>query len=237
MSDVQPNILFLMADQTGGSYHQGFNRFGDAMARVLERTSVTYVLAIQPDNLRRDGAFHRLKVKLKKDLKGARLIHRPGYFAPRPPGEMAPLEKRLNIAGLVIGGHEGGAIRTAVLAAPYDVESERAHVPVLIEIEGSSLLRGTSAGVAPAEIYVYGIDRHGSVADYFTRALGRIATALSKLTSGDLDLLDPTGYRDGRGRSVAESIGIHLWHVGYHRGCVAQLSMLLGVDLQALSKR
>lgn len=164
--------LFMMANQTGGSYHQNFNRLDEAMGQVLERTSVTYLLAIQPENLERDGSFHRLKIKLKNEAKGTRLVHRPGYFAPKPAAETTPLEKRLNIAGLVLGGEDGGSVRTAVLAAPYDVQSDVAYVPVLIEIDGQSLLEGVDGGIVPTEIYVYGFDASGSIVDYFTRALG-----------------------------------------------------------------
>ncbi len=164
--------LFIMAKETGGSYYQNFNEFDEAMGRMLERTSVTYVLAIQPDKLESDGSYHRLKVKLKNDLKGASLTHRPGYFAPKPQDQIAAIEKRLNIAGLVLGGDDGGVVRTAVLAAPYDVQSDRAYVPVLIEVDGSTLLGSQQGGVVPAEIYVYGINRAGEVADFFTRALG-----------------------------------------------------------------
>lgn len=164
--------LFLMADQTGGGFYRNFNRLDEAMNRMLARTSVTYVLAIQPDKIKRDGAFHRLKVKLTKNVKGARLTHRPGYFAPKPAAEVTVLEKKLSIAGLVLGGQEGGSVGGAVLAAAYDVGADRAHVPVLVEVDGATLLDGVAAGTVPTQIYVYGIDREGSVVDFFTRALG-----------------------------------------------------------------
>ncbi len=164
--------LFLIADQTGGEFYRNFNRLDEAMNRMLVRTSVTYVLGIQPDKIETDGSFHRLRVKLKNDVKGARLAHRQGYFAPKPSDEIEPFEKKLTVAGQILGGGEGGTIRTAVLAAAHEVAAERAHVPVLIEVDGSSLLDGQKSGVVPTEIYVYGIDREGAIVDYFTRILG-----------------------------------------------------------------
>ena len=46
--------LFFMANETGGELFRNFNDLSDAMGRVLERTSVTYLLTIQPKDLRPD---------------------------------------------------------------------------------------------------------------------------------------------------------------------------------------
>ena len=112
------NSLFIMADQTGGEHYRNFNNLGDAMETLLERTSVTYVLAIQPQALKLDGSYHRLKVKLKDGPKRAQLVHRPGYYAPKPYAEQTGLQRQLAAAGLIMGGHEGGEITAAVLATP-----------------------------------------------------------------------------------------------------------------------
>ena len=47
--------LFLLTDGTGGELYRNFNDLSAAMKEVLERTSVTYVLAFQPPDLKRDG--------------------------------------------------------------------------------------------------------------------------------------------------------------------------------------
>ena len=55
---------------------------------MLTRTSVTYVLAFQPKKLKLDDKYHRLKVRLKNGAKGARIVHRPGYYPPKPYAEL-----------------------------------------------------------------------------------------------------------------------------------------------------
>ncbi|MFQ5527584.1 MAG: VWA domain-containing protein [Thermoanaerobaculia bacterium] len=160
-----------MASQTGGEYYRNFNQPAQAMGRMLNATSVTYLLAIQPENLQFDGEYRRLKVKVNNVPRGARVVHKPGYFAPTEFAEQNPFARRLNTAGLILGGDSGGAVDTAVLAAPFPMGLGNAYVPVLIEVGGPSLLAGQVDEVMPTEIYAYAIDSMGTVRDYFSRVL------------------------------------------------------------------
>jgi VWFA-related protein len=75
--------LFYLADQTGGELYRNFNDLGDAMGRMLHRTSVSYLLSFQPEGLALDGSYHDLEVKLKGRRRGLRVLHRPGYYPRR----------------------------------------------------------------------------------------------------------------------------------------------------------
>jgi VWFA-related protein len=167
--------LFAIADGTGGELYENFNDLSAAMSQMLKRTSVTYVLAFQPEGLKRDGAYHRLRVELKGSPKGTRLVHRPGYYAPRPIGELNTTERMLQTAQQVLGGVEGG-IPVSVLAAPFPVtgaDTGLAYVPVLLEVAGPALLAGQPAGQPlPAEIYVYALDAEGAVKDFVSQTIG-----------------------------------------------------------------
>ena len=44
--------LFILSSETGGEFYRNFNDLSQAMGKMLERTSVTYVLAFQPSDLR-----------------------------------------------------------------------------------------------------------------------------------------------------------------------------------------
>ncbi|HEX9944321.1 MAG TPA: VWA domain-containing protein [Thermoanaerobaculia bacterium] len=185
--------LFLMASSTGGELYQNFNDLGRAMEKMLDRTSVTYVLSFQPD-VRHDGQYHKLRVELK-DPQGARVVYRPGYYAPKPYGQRTAMEKLLQAAGQVVSGREGGQVDLAVLAAPFKVPGERAYVPVVIEIDGASLLAGGQGATLPAEVYVYALDDKGGIRDFFTQTMGlnlaKVGDAVRKTgikVFGDLDL-------------------------------------------------
>ncbi len=164
--------LFNMAKSTGGELFENFNNLQTAMGQMLRRTGVTYVLSYQPDSLKPDGSFHPLKVELKNAPRGARVVSRPGYYAPLPYKQQQPLARLLE-TGSTVMGDESGAIVTSVLAAPFAAASgDRAWVPVVIEVNGVSLLAGKQDPKLPVEIYIYALDENGSVQDFVTQTVG-----------------------------------------------------------------
>jgi VWFA-related protein len=164
--------LLQMARGTGGELYQNYTDLSQAMAKVLDRTSVTYLLAFQPENLKLDGSYRKLRIRLKNVPGGAKLAHRPGYYSPKPPAQVTALERRLQTAAEILGGEPGGAIRASVLATPFRTTSAHAYVPVLLEISGPDLLAGQTDKTLVAEIYAYALDGEGSVQGYFTQNLG-----------------------------------------------------------------
>jgi VWFA-related protein len=109
--------LFAMAHDTGGELYRNFNDLGTAMGQVLKNTSITYVLTFQPDEIKLDGSYHKLRVTLK-NARGAQLFFRSGYYAPRPYRQQSAGERRLAAAEAVVAGGDGGVLRTSVLAVP-----------------------------------------------------------------------------------------------------------------------
>jgi hypothetical protein len=162
--------LFTIANGTGGELFGNSNNLAASMEKVLDRTSVTYVLTFQPD-VKRDGQYHKLRVELKNP-QAARVVYRPGYYAPKPYAQETAMARLLDAAGKVVSGQEGGAVGVSVLAAPFKAAGEKAYVPVLIEIDGESLAAGTSGNALPAEVYAYAMDGKGTVVDYFGKTLG-----------------------------------------------------------------
>jgi hypothetical protein len=166
--------LLMMASGTGGNLYERFNDLGAAMSQVLHRTSVTYVLSIEPekDKNAAEGEYHRLRVELIHPIRGARLVHRPGYYPPKAYAAEEPIEKLLAAANQVMSGEESDAIAAAVLVAPFRAAGEKASVPVLIDIDGATLLAGPQPATLPVEIYAYALDEGGAVHDFFTQTVG-----------------------------------------------------------------
>ncbi|HWN43361.1 MAG TPA: VWA domain-containing protein [Thermoanaerobaculia bacterium] len=162
--------LFQMARDTGGELYENFNDLSAAMGKMLERTGVTYVLTIQPETPP-DGTYHALKVELRGLPRGARVVHRPGYFAPKPFAQRTRMEKMLLTAGQVLAGEEGGQVRASVMTAAIPGGDGTADVPVVVEIDGRSLLHLHQGNDLPAEIYVYAVDAKGHVGDYIAQTL------------------------------------------------------------------
>jgi VWFA-related protein len=164
--------LLAMARGTGGDLYESFNDLGAAMRQMLHRTSVTYVLAVEPERGPPEGEMHRLRVELKTPLPGARVIHRPGYYPPKPYAQEEPIERLLAAANQVMSGEESDAVGAAVLAVPFQTAGEKASVPVLIGVDGASLLAGPQPAALPVEVYAYALDEGGAVHDFFTQTVG-----------------------------------------------------------------
>ena len=210
--------LFMMANETGGELYRNFNNLGGAMKTMLDRTSVTYVLAFQ-SSVKLDGDYHRLRVELKDVPRGTKVVHRPGYYAPKPFNERSALERTFDAANKILGGGDVGVLATSVVAAPFRAEAGRAYVPILIEIDGPTLLAGLEGDTAGLEIYAYAIAADGSVGGYLTQTMGldvsKVRPALEATGLkffGDMDL-SPGDYtlrvlvRDAtNGRSATRTI-------------------------------
>jgi VWFA-related protein len=184
--------LFAMAHDTGGELYHNFNDLGVAMGQLLKKTGITYVLTFQPDEVKHDGSYHKLRVELKGQAgKGAQVFFRPGYYVPKPYSQQTQKEKILAAADQVVGGSDSGAVRTALLVAPFrqagQAAPDRAYVPVVIEADGPTLLEGSAGAVLPAEIYAYAIDSSGSIQDFFSQSLRLdLAKAAPALRRGGL---------------------------------------------------
>ncbi|HEX6903236.1 MAG TPA: VWA domain-containing protein [Thermoanaerobaculia bacterium] len=191
--------LLMMARGTGGDLYEGYNDLAAAMGRMLQRTSVTYVLAVQPDRAaaEEEAGYRRLRVELARPVGGARVLHRLGYYPPEPYADQNPVEKLLAAANRLMSGEESDAVRAAVLAAPFRAEGEdKAYVPVVVEVDGATLLAGPQPATLPVEIYVYALDQGGAVHDFLSQTvvldLTRTGAAASQggvKLFGGLDLL------------------------------------------------
>jgi VWFA-related protein len=170
--------LFYFANETGGNLFKDANNLGDSLNRVLEQTSVTYLLTFERSDLKTDGAYHRLKVKAKLPA-GARLTHRAGYFAPRPFKDLDPLEKNLLASDDIASAAPKRDLELNVLVASFRATLDQAYVPVIIEAGGPSLLTGMTGKNKKlnVEIYAYVSDGKGRMLDFFNR---RVALDLDK---------------------------------------------------------
>jgi VWFA-related protein len=93
-ASANSDILASLANSTGGTFVHNTNDFDEAFRRVGETPEYTYLLGFAPQNLKPDGSFHGLKVRLKNPAK-LTVQARLGYFAPKKlqdPSEQAKQE-------------------------------------------------------------------------------------------------------------------------------------------------
>jgi VWFA-related protein len=71
-----------LADGTGGTYFHNSNDLESGFRALTEVPEYVYLLEMSLQNVKHDGDYHPLKVKL--DQEGLKLQARRGYFAPKP---------------------------------------------------------------------------------------------------------------------------------------------------------
>lgn len=155
--------LFLMSNPTGGQLFKNTNEISENFARMLKQQQAVYVLGFQVPAPGSPGKFHNLKVRVK-DVPGARLFHRPGYYEPSP--DSSPLERTLSAAEIMVHDIPHDDIAINMLATSFPAERGNPQVPVIVEIKGPTLLKGVRENSFDAEIFLYAFDRDLSVRDF-----------------------------------------------------------------------
>jgi len=74
------DVMSELADGTGGTYFHNNNNLENGLKSLAAAPEVVYLLAISLENIKHDGSYHSLKVKV--DQKGLKTQARRGYFAP-----------------------------------------------------------------------------------------------------------------------------------------------------------
>lgn len=192
------NALFHLAHHSGGRLYENFNRIERATEKIIDRSSVTYVLVIQPD-VEADGRFHELEVRLP-GVRRADLHYRPGYRAPTRADRPRDLDDRRDIAELVLAEREFRDFEVDLLAVPVPATEGRTRMPVLVEIPGEALVERGFGGVASLEVHAYALDDFGSIQDLFIRRVDiDLARDGRRLERGGLRLSGALELGSGRG--------------------------------------
>jgi len=76
------DVLSTLADASGGTFFHNSNDLQGGFRKTTEIPEYSYVLGFSPQNLKYDGRFHKLTVKLANSSK-LTLQARKGYYAPK----------------------------------------------------------------------------------------------------------------------------------------------------------
>ena len=71
-------LSVLNADAPGAI---GFSVRVGSIVDLLSTASGRVLLAFQPEDLKRDGDYRKLRVELKNAPRGTKVVHRAGYYA------------------------------------------------------------------------------------------------------------------------------------------------------------
>jgi VWFA-related protein len=78
--DVSNDSMAVLAASTGGKFFHNSNDLGGGLVEIAALPEVTYALSFYPDDLKENGAYHSLKVRIP-GMHDVTISARPGYFA------------------------------------------------------------------------------------------------------------------------------------------------------------
>ena len=79
------DVMAELADGTGGIFVHNTNDMEGGFKRLTAAPEFVYLLEFSLQNVKPDGSYHSLKIKLNQD--GLKLQARRGYYAPKPPNK------------------------------------------------------------------------------------------------------------------------------------------------------
>jgi VWFA-related protein len=88
----QTDGMQILAFDTGGIFFNNSNDLDAGFRKAVGLPDTFYLMAFSPQNLKLDGSFHPLRVKLVS-AKGLQVQARKGYYAPRKPNDPTVQEK------------------------------------------------------------------------------------------------------------------------------------------------
>ena len=183
----QSVVLSDLADSTGGFYFRNNNDLDAGFRTTAAEPEVSYLLAIVPDNLKNDGKFHTLSVKVLTKEKYT-VQARRGFFAPKrgqTPEEMA----KQDIEDALFSQEEQEGFPIQLHLQYYKVDEMNAKLSVLAHVDLTKLHFEKSEGRNWDDLTVVAglFDRNGNFIS------GEQKTLEMRLKDTTLERLDQTG--------------------------------------------
>jgi VWFA-related protein len=153
-------VMEAMARDTGGTFFHNNNDLAAGLREVAALPEVSYRLAFSPANLKDDGRFHHLEVKVKAPESHS-VQARQGFFAP--------------------GGAQGKA-QASLEQFDHEVvgTDEVGQLPVILEAAGARLASGTTAALVSVRLSPKAL----SFASVEGRYFDRLNTAVGLFSPG-----------------------------------------------------
>jgi VWFA-related protein len=89
--NLDEDVMSELADGTGGTYFHNSNDLEGGLKSLTQAPEIVYLLELSPENVKPDGTYHHLRVKVDRD--GLKLQARRGYYASKPDKASAGLSE------------------------------------------------------------------------------------------------------------------------------------------------
>ena len=184
---VQSEVLSDLAYSTGGFYFRNNNDLDAGFRTTAAEPEVSYLLAIVPDNLKNDGKFHTLSVKvLTKDKYTVQA--RRGFFAPKR-GQTPEEVAKQDIEDALFSQEEEEGLPIQLHLQYYKVDEMNAKLSVLAHVDLTKVHFEKSEGRNWDDLTIVAglFDRNGNFIS------GEQKTLEMRLKDTTLEKLDQTG--------------------------------------------
>lgn len=130
--------LTALAEETGGRFFHNSNDLERGVQELAATPDVSYVLGFTPENLRQDGAYHSLKVKLANSH-GLTISAREGYYAPQKPKEMTADQKLVRFENEVMAVDTVAGIPANLEVKPQRLENGDSELNLSVHLDIAKL--------------------------------------------------------------------------------------------------
>jgi VWFA-related protein len=161
------DTLTTLSEDTGGRAFLDSNDLGRVFKRVVEDTSVYYVLGYSSTNTLKDGKYRHITVQVKRP--GVSLEYRAGYYAPRDFAHSKREDREQQLMDALQADLSPTDLHVYVAAAYLRKADTRFYVPVSVVVPGSDVPFSRAATEDRATLDVLGV-----VLDEARRPVGRI---------------------------------------------------------------
>lgn len=165
-------VLEDLADGTGGSFFHNNNDLEGGFHRLTTAPEFYYLLGFSPQNLKYDGHYHRLTVKLKNPAKFS-VQARKGYFAPKHIAD--PVEQaKQEIEGALFSQDEMHDVPVDLHTQFFKASEDDAKLAVLVHLDVKRMHFQKVEGRNRSELTVVSalFDRNGQ----FIQATSKVLT-------------------------------------------------------------
>jgi VWFA-related protein len=146
INDSQETLYTLAAD-TGGKAYFDSNDIAGEIVQAQESMPSYYLLGYYSTNQAKDGKYRKISVKLNNKL-GAKLEHRPGYYADKVWGKLNGEEKEQQLKEVLSAGNPVTDLPLALQIDYFRISATSYFVPVSIKIPGSVIALAAKGGAA-----------------------------------------------------------------------------------------
>jgi len=198
---IDSDPLNEVALSTGGVFVQSTNDMDGGIAKISGLDAAAYVLGFSPENLKPDGRFHTLKVRLAR-ASNLSLQARRGYFAPRGAEAQAMIHREeLEDAGFSHENLDGFPLQVSTKVAEMSGNTHKLQVIVDVDMHAAQFAKqgGRNVDDVTVEAVVFDADGNFVTATEQTVKMRLADEGLQKLRrsggEAEMDLsLEPGSY-------------------------------------------